>query len=91
MTNVSPEPLTWGIKDRNEKRLNDGTFKFIMSSKSGISFELPLISKTDPLPGEIGYLAPGQSFKFKVLFSPGMMIIIIIIIMLILYICTMYM
>lgn len=89
MTNVSPEPLTWGIKDRNEKRLNDGTFKFIMSSKSGISFELPLCSKTDPLPGEIGYLAPGQSFKFKVLFSPGM--IIIIIIMLILYTCTMYM
>ena len=71
LTNVSSEPITWGIKDRSEKRLSDGTFKFILFSKSNTQFELPLCTKTDPIPGEIGHLAPGQSFKFKVLFSPG--------------------
>lgn len=71
LKNVGNSPLKWTLLTSGIKRIEDKTFGFILPS--GASLLLPpddSVSSGSGV-GEVGYLAPQESFKFTVQCSPS--------------------
>ena len=69
LKNVGDSPLTWTLVTSGVKRIEDGTFRLVLPS--GAPLTLPPTDIGPPGVGELGYLAPQESFKFSVQCSPG--------------------
>ena len=65
--NVGNSPLTWTLVTSGIKRVEDGTFQFVMPS----GYPLPPENSGPPSEGEVGYLAPQETCKISVQCSPG--------------------
>jgi hypothetical protein len=69
LKNVSSGPLTWSLNTRAQPHIMDETFTFL-TCPDGAPFDPPSLTSS-PSHGDIGHLDALETFKFKIMFSPG--------------------